>query len=225
MDVAFSDDTEVPDDIDGCCSEHVVVGVREGLGRRNNDGISSVDTEGIKVLLSARDVLEEPLPDKSKGKKRKVGALEGTDGGKEVNFIEVPGADGKMRRVERAEKTSASATDKARLAEQADKASRKAALQKEKAAVKERMNGETGKQEDSEAPLHGLQHVLMRKASASVDRQDDQGCVERMQRKLRIQADKMRKDRADQGIQESEPQELEITRVRRFLGGVEAVAH
>lgn len=51
LDVTLSNDTEMTDDIDSSRSEHVVVGIREGLRRGNDDGVSGMNTERIKVLL------------------------------------------------------------------------------------------------------------------------------------------------------------------------------
>lgn len=50
LDVTLSNDAEVSDDIDCGSSEHIVVCVREGLGGRNDDRVSSVNTERVEVL-------------------------------------------------------------------------------------------------------------------------------------------------------------------------------
>ena len=50
MNVALSHDSQVPNDIDGRGSKHVVILVRQSLGRSHNDGVTSVDTERVKVL-------------------------------------------------------------------------------------------------------------------------------------------------------------------------------
>ena len=50
LDVAFTNDAQVTDDLDGSGTEHVVLLVAEGLGRSNDDRVTSVDTEGVEVL-------------------------------------------------------------------------------------------------------------------------------------------------------------------------------
>ena len=55
MDVTLADDTKVPNDVDSRGAEHVVVFVREGLGWRNDNRITSVCTKRIKVLHVAAD--------------------------------------------------------------------------------------------------------------------------------------------------------------------------
>ena len=40
----------MPDDIDGGRAEHVVVGVRQRLRRRDDDGVASMNSKRIKVL-------------------------------------------------------------------------------------------------------------------------------------------------------------------------------
>jgi hypothetical protein len=52
LDVALSDNAEVADDVDGGRPEHVVVRVGQSLRRRNDDRVSSVDTERVKVLVT-----------------------------------------------------------------------------------------------------------------------------------------------------------------------------
>lgn len=44
----------MPNDVDGRRSQHVVVRVRERLRRRHNDGIASMNTQGIKVLEKSK---------------------------------------------------------------------------------------------------------------------------------------------------------------------------
>ena len=48
--ITFANNSQVPNDIDGRRSQHVVIRVRERLRRRHNDGIASVNTQGIKIL-------------------------------------------------------------------------------------------------------------------------------------------------------------------------------
>jgi hypothetical protein len=48
--VTLSNDSNVSDDLDGRRSKHVVLVVGEGLGGCNDDGISGMCTQGIKVL-------------------------------------------------------------------------------------------------------------------------------------------------------------------------------
>jgi len=50
LDVTLSDDSNVSDDFDGRRSKHVVLVVGKGLGGCNDDGISGMCTQGIKVL-------------------------------------------------------------------------------------------------------------------------------------------------------------------------------
>ena len=113
-----------------------------------------------------QDVLEEPLPTKASKtdkKKRKRALLDGGANVDEANLevIEVPGPDGKMRRIEKAaakrkgddeadvavkvsKKWKSDADDedvKAKAAEKAEKSARKEALRKQKAAVKGAVNG------------------------------------------------------------------------------------
>lgn len=106
-----------------------------------------------------KDVLDEPLPvkDSKKSKKRKRGLL--TNGAEadeaQLEVIEVPGPDGKMRRIEKAStqrkgdneahvtvkvsknrKNDVDQDVQAKLADKAEKAARKEALQQQKAAAK-----------------------------------------------------------------------------------------
>ncbi|KAF1823525.1 ribosomal protein L1 [Dissoconium aciculare CBS 342.82] len=100
-----------------------------------------------------QDVLEEATPAKESRKKRTRGALEAGDADEGV--IEVPGADGKMRRVEKppakrkssevdgskAKKAKGTSADENKATEaleveKKDKAARKAALQKQKSEAK-----------------------------------------------------------------------------------------
>jgi hypothetical protein len=50
LNVALSYNSEVTNDIDGSGSKHVVVGVGKGLRRSDDNRISGVNTERIKVL-------------------------------------------------------------------------------------------------------------------------------------------------------------------------------
>ncbi|KAI3479544.1 hypothetical protein L1887_58356 [Cichorium endivia] len=50
LDVALTDDTEMTDDVDGGGSEHVVIVVAERLRGGNDDRVTRVDTERVKVL-------------------------------------------------------------------------------------------------------------------------------------------------------------------------------
>lgn len=125
--------------------------------------IKGPDTAALPIWLAEKlwedekDVLEEPLPELmgKKSKKRKRGALDivaGKDaGGLEV--IEVPGGDGKMRRLEKPAANAEIAAGKKRksevqddfeakaAAERAEKATRKQALRRQKEAAKGRLNG------------------------------------------------------------------------------------
>ena len=114
-----------------------------------------------ELWADENDVLDEPLPvnESKKSKKRKKGLLDGgvtvTEDGVEV--IEVPGPDGKMRRIERTSskqniakeplkpskkrKSDEANEEDAQAAERAQKAARKEALKKQKAEAKDRVNG------------------------------------------------------------------------------------
>ncbi|KAK5175594.1 proteasome-interacting protein cic1 [Saxophila tyrrhenica] len=119
------------------------------------------DTAALPLYLAdqlwedEKDVLEEaPAANPGKkSKKRKASALAEAANGTEANLevIEVPGPDGKMRRIEKssvkqieppvkaAKKVKAKAQDEdevAKAAERAEKAARKEALQKQKVAAK-----------------------------------------------------------------------------------------
>lgn len=50
LDVALADDAEMADDFDGGGSEHVVLLVAEGLAGGDDNGVTGVDAEGVKVL-------------------------------------------------------------------------------------------------------------------------------------------------------------------------------
>ena len=50
LDVALADDTQVADDLDGSGAEHVVLLVAECLTGRDDDAVTSVDTERVEVL-------------------------------------------------------------------------------------------------------------------------------------------------------------------------------
>jgi hypothetical protein len=51
----LSDDSDVSNDLDGSRPEHVVLIVREGLGRSDDDRISGVRAERVEVLHVAAD--------------------------------------------------------------------------------------------------------------------------------------------------------------------------
>lgn len=114
-----------------------------------------------ELWVDEDDVLDEPrlIQDGKNGKKRKRSMLNGDTTTEEqtVEVIEVPGPDGKMRRIEKtsiAQKptTAAAKPNKKRksdaddevdpkAAERAQKAARKEALKKQKAAAKRNVNG------------------------------------------------------------------------------------
>lgn len=48
--ITFTDHTKVADDVYRGCTEHVVVGIGERLRRSHDDGISSMDSQRVKVL-------------------------------------------------------------------------------------------------------------------------------------------------------------------------------
>ena len=50
LNVALSNDTQVTNDLDSGSAEHVVLLITEGLRRRDDDTVTSVDAEGIEVL-------------------------------------------------------------------------------------------------------------------------------------------------------------------------------
>lgn len=50
LNVALADDTQMTNDLDGGRSEHVVLLVAQRLTGRNDDGIASVDAQGVEVL-------------------------------------------------------------------------------------------------------------------------------------------------------------------------------
>ncbi|KAF3384345.1 hypothetical protein F1880_003105 [Penicillium rolfsii] len=50
LNVTFTDNTKVANDIDSRRPQHVVILIRESLGRSNDNRVTSVDTEGIEVL-------------------------------------------------------------------------------------------------------------------------------------------------------------------------------
>ena len=138
-----------------------------------------------------QDVLEEPLPVKEskKSNKRKRGLLSnGADADEaELEVIEVPGPDGKIRRIEKAStkrkgedgadvavkvskkrKSSAEEDVQAKVAEKAEKAARKDALQKQKAAAKGAVNG-VAKEKASEEQNGGTKSVKKTKRVKASD--------------------------------------------------------
>ncbi|RUP46404.1 hypothetical protein BC936DRAFT_147001 [Jimgerdemannia flammicorona] len=50
LDVAFADDAQVPDNVHGGGTKHVVVFIRQGLRWSDNNGVAGVDAEWVKVL-------------------------------------------------------------------------------------------------------------------------------------------------------------------------------
>jgi len=48
--VTFSHNLQMPDDLDGCGSQDVVLHVGQGLAGCHHDGLARVDTEGIYIL-------------------------------------------------------------------------------------------------------------------------------------------------------------------------------
>ncbi|ROV99906.1 hypothetical protein VMCG_06224 [Cytospora schulzeri] len=50
LDVALADDAQVANNLDGCGTEHVVLLVTQSLTGRNDNGVSSVDSERVEVL-------------------------------------------------------------------------------------------------------------------------------------------------------------------------------
>ncbi|GKT45601.1 LOW QUALITY PROTEIN: uncharacterized protein ColSpa_05782 [Colletotrichum spaethianum] len=58
LNVALSDNAQVADNVDSRSTKHVVVFVRQGLRGSNNDGVTSVNTERVKVLhIAHRDAV------------------------------------------------------------------------------------------------------------------------------------------------------------------------
>ena len=56
LDVAFTDDAQVSDNLQGSRAEHMVFVIREGLGRRDDDGVTGVGAEGVEILhVAAND--------------------------------------------------------------------------------------------------------------------------------------------------------------------------
>jgi hypothetical protein len=53
--VAFTDDTNVSDNLDSSRSEHVVLVVREGLGWSDDDRVTSMRAQWVEVLHVAAD--------------------------------------------------------------------------------------------------------------------------------------------------------------------------
>ena len=54
LNVALPNNAKVANDLDCSFSEHEVLAVRQGLGRSNDNGVASVDPEGVKVLHRAK---------------------------------------------------------------------------------------------------------------------------------------------------------------------------
>ena len=50
LDVTLTNDTEMANNLDSGGTEHVVLLVAQGLGRRNDNGVTSVDAKGVEVL-------------------------------------------------------------------------------------------------------------------------------------------------------------------------------
>ena len=50
MDVTFSNDAKVPNDVDRGRTKHIIVLVGESLRRRNDDRVSGVNTKRVEVL-------------------------------------------------------------------------------------------------------------------------------------------------------------------------------
>ena len=64
LDVAFTNNTQMTNDLDGGSTEHVVLLVRQGLTGGNDDTVTSVDTQGVKVLHVADcDTVVGGIPD------------------------------------------------------------------------------------------------------------------------------------------------------------------
>jgi len=55
LDITFTHYTDVSYDFDGSGTKHVVLVVRQSLGWGNDDRVSSVRTQGVKVLHVAAD--------------------------------------------------------------------------------------------------------------------------------------------------------------------------
>ena len=53
--IAFSDDTDMSDDLDSGRSEHMVFVIRESLRRRDNDRVTGMCAQRVKVLHIAAD--------------------------------------------------------------------------------------------------------------------------------------------------------------------------
>ncbi|KAL1585524.1 hypothetical protein WHR41_05649 [Cladosporium halotolerans] len=102
--------------------------------------VKGPDTAALPVWLTEElwaeetQVLEDVAAE-GEGRKRKRGALAGVE--EEDGVIEVPGADGKMRRLEKpGKKVVDSAVEEAKAVEKAEKAARKEALKAAKVAAK-----------------------------------------------------------------------------------------
>jgi hypothetical protein len=55
LNVTFSDDTQVPNDLESSRAKHMVFIIRKGLGGGNDDRISSVCTKRVKVFHVTAD--------------------------------------------------------------------------------------------------------------------------------------------------------------------------
>lgn len=55
MDIALSDDTKVSNNLDGSTSQHVVLVVVQSLTRGNDDRVTGVSSQGVKVFHVATD--------------------------------------------------------------------------------------------------------------------------------------------------------------------------
>ena len=63
LNVALSDDSQVSNNVDGGGTEHVVIGIGQGLRGSDDNRVSGVDTEGIKVLQrTGSDVSADSAP-------------------------------------------------------------------------------------------------------------------------------------------------------------------
>lgn len=152
--------------------------------------IKGPETAALPIWLTEelwadeQDVLDEPVPIKEKSKTRKRGAL--TEAAGPDGVIEVPGPDGKMRRLEKPsvkrdgggdeggvtksakkQKKDSAQDDEGKAAEKAELSKRKAALKKQKEEAKIAVNGDMEAKTKTVANGNGVKAVRQARMKAA----------------------------------------------------------
>ena len=64
LNVTLANNTKMSDNVDGGRSQHIIISIREGLRRGNDNRVASVNTQGVEVLhekiSQSKPMMKEP---------------------------------------------------------------------------------------------------------------------------------------------------------------------